>query len=125
MKTALGFLAILAILYTCASTALNLPGPVTLELYDVQDMVYMMDRHLEVDLTSDSSSTVPNTVEYWTQLDLADETRLLVPGARSGDRGRSVEAQNGLLIVRATTIQHLAVRIRLDFARAWIRFLEG
>ena len=127
MKVALTYLAVLAILLLFACASLVFPGRATLEVYDVQDIVYMLDGPSpdEITLAMRSTSTVVNPVEYWTLSDLAEETRCLVPGAGKCAGDRSVQAQNGLLIVRATATQHLAVRARLSLARAWISFVGG
>ena len=126
MKAALSLLASLVILLVLVSAALLLPGQATLEVYDVRDIVYTVGGPWaeEITLSSPTPTTNVNPVEHWTQQDLAEECRSLVPGADKGAQGRSVQAQNGILIVRATAAQHLAVRGRLALARAWISLHE-
>ncbi len=126
MRTALVTLLALIVV---APTALFLPGPVTLELYDVQDIVYTMPDWPSVDISLAGSGTdgmtVGMTVDYHLLTDLADDVRTLVPGSRNRAGGRSVNCQNGLLIVRATPVQHVAVRLALALTRSRIRLLEG
>ena len=111
--------------WVLASTALYLPGRGMLEVYDVQDIVYTMNGPSPADITLATPPTVVNPVAYWKLMDLAEETRLLVPGSGRDAGNRSVQALNGLLIVRATAAQHLAVRVRLALARAWISLTGG
>jgi hypothetical protein len=80
---------------------LHLPTGDHLEFYDVKDLVYTMDNFKMIDL-----NPPPVYADVLiTGMELADQLAPLVPGD-----DRMVEFQNGYLIVRATTLQHLSVR---------------
>ena len=97
--------------------AVRMPGRSTLELHDVQDITYGMSDMPGIDISLAGAPPDVLVIDYWTLEDLAAEVRAGVPC--------SVQAQNGLLIVRATRLQHAAVRLRLAAARAWIHAQEA
>ena len=90
-------------------TALHLPTPPRLELYDVGDLTYSLGGFPGVDI---SLATKPPPI--WeadlmmTGDDLATRLRPLVPGDEA-----TVQFQNGMLIVRGTSLQHLTIRTAL------------
>ncbi len=91
-------------------------GPVTLDLYDVQDITYSINDWPSVDISLTGTGPDLFQVNYLLGSELADSVRPLV---------RDVEFQNGLLIVRARPLGHAAVRTCIAAHRARIRTLEG
>jgi len=90
---------------------LHLPSDRRLELYDVQDLVYNFTGFPSVDISLATSDPVDPIFEVNLIMigsDLASRFQPLVPGSDV-----PVQFQNGLLIVRGTTAQHLAVRAAL------------
>lgn len=102
--------------------AFTLPARVRLELYDVQDLTYSMNDFPGVEI---SLSPAIGESDLMTGEDLAHQILALVPGSWHEGAGRSVQFQNGLLIVRATRAQHAAVRALLAVHRARLSVLES
>ena len=95
--------------------ALLLPTRVKLELYDVQDLTYAMS---DFSSTAISLSPAIEDRDLMTGEDLANDLQAIVPGSWEESAGRTIQFQNGLLIVRATALQQVAVRMRLAVHRA-------
>jgi len=88
--------------------SLFVPTGDRLEFYEVEDLVYTMDSFPRIDL-----NPPPVQVEMLIiGSELADQLGWLVPGS-----DRIVEFGNGMIIVRATTLQHLAVRAAIAARR--------
>jgi hypothetical protein len=95
--------------------ALQVPSNRRLELYDVQDLVYNFSDFPTIDIilaTSDPVEPVFEANLIMLGRDLASRLQPLVP-----DSDVPVQFQNGLLIVRGTMAQHLAVRAALAAQR--------
>ncbi|MBI3854879.1 MAG: hypothetical protein HY293_04230 [Planctomycetes bacterium] len=101
---------ILAFLVLAAYGALRLPSRIHLELYDVQDLTYSM-----ADFGSSAISLAKDKEdrELFTGEDLANRIVALLPGDWNEARGNSIQFQNGVLIVRATSAQQVAIRVIL------------
>ena len=117
MKSVMG---VLGFLILAGAGALHLPTRIRLELYDVQDITYsMVDMPgLEPSLARSPRSADP---ELYIGEDLVNRIRALTPGVWKERDGRSIQFQNGLLIVRGTATQQSFVRVVLAAHRAWIR----
>jgi len=105
-KTVAGIVALLL----SAIATLHLPTNSRLELYEVGDLTYSMDGP-SVDISLATRDPVEPILEVYlifTGEDLVHRLRPLVPGAEE-----LMQFQNGLLIVRGTAMQHLAVRAAL------------
>jgi hypothetical protein len=97
-------------------TALHLPTRPRLELYDVNDLTYSFTDFPTVDISLASRPAIVPILDLdllLTGQELASRLQPLVPGADV-----PVQFQNGLLIVRGTAMQHLAVRGALFAHRA-------
>ncbi|MBI3854920.1 MAG: hypothetical protein HY293_04435 [Planctomycetes bacterium] len=108
-----------SLLLLAAGIGLVLPTGDELALYRVDDLVYMLDSpgvgiSLATTVQLDPIIDVPLMM---VGSDLAENLRLLVPGSRDEETGRTVEFTNGWLAVRATLFQHAAVRAALGAYR--------
>jgi hypothetical protein len=112
-------IALGATLLLAAITALHLPTPTRLELYAANDLVYDLGGGFPgVDISLATEVLLDPIVDVdlmMTGSDLAESLQLLVPGI---GEDRTVGFQNGLLIVRATAIQHAAIQTALIGYRA-------
>jgi hypothetical protein len=100
--------AILAALLAGAIALLYLPGTMRLELYDVGDLTYNLQDFPSVDISLATDPPLDPILDVellQTGMELAEKLQPLAPTADLG-----MIFQNGLLIVRATAIQHVAVR---------------
>jgi len=99
--------AILATLLLGAIALLYLPGAQRLELHDVQDLTYTMDSpRIDISLvTNPPPDPIIEVDLIQTGMELAEKLRVLAPYSDP-----EVIFQNGLLIARATPIQHFAIR---------------
>jgi hypothetical protein len=100
------FLAALALVGLLIA-GLFVPSGDSLEFHTVDDLVYTMDG-FQIDL---HPPPVRVQLEI-TGMELADQLRWLVPGS-----DRTVQFGNGRIIVRATTVRHLAVRAAIAARR--------
>jgi hypothetical protein len=110
-------LAIAALLVLSAFAALLLPAPIHLELYDVGDITYGgEDWGTSISLVT----TAPSDDEdfYFLGEDLSNAIASLIPRSRDASSGSGMQFQNGLLIVRGSAAQQLAVRLCLGVTRA-------
>ena len=92
-------------------TSLHLPSDPRLELYEVQDLVYDLPDFPSVDIslaTKDPVDPILHVDLILLGSELADRLQPLVPGSDV-----PVQFQNGLIIVRGTSAQHVAVRAAL------------
>ena len=111
-------LALLVFLLAAAIGSLLLPTRVRLELYDVQDMTYSL-----ADFGGGVSISLTPCVDLewdycFTGEELANGLRFLTPGLEDEASGRTIQFQNGLIIVRGTAPQHAAIRTCLTVCRA-------
>jgi hypothetical protein len=98
--------------------ALLLPAPHRLELYDVQDLTYTLADAPSVDIRLVGSALSDDEDLCFVGTDLADGLAAVIPGLRNGSSDRTLQFQNGLLIVRGTAAQQLAIRAGLGVIRA-------
>lgn len=104
---------------------LSIPGPVELELYDVDadDLVYKgLGGFPGVDISL-ADKPDPYYPPMMTGMDLAARIEWLLPGSWDGDGDEMVVFYNGLIAVRATPIKQAAVRAILGLHKLRNRVL--
>ena len=106
-----------------AGAAFLLPTGIKLELYDVQDLSCDLAFFPSVDINIASPGIQLDPICDGEELAL--RLQGVVPGPWTERSGRSVQFQNGLLIVRATRTQHAGVDAYLAFRRAQVRLEEA
>jgi hypothetical protein len=117
-------LGIAGALLIFAIAALLLPTRITLELYDVQDITYSLaDFGGGVSISLAGREDPYEDIQFSGE-EVANVLRAIVPGLSDDASGRTIQFQNGLIIVRATAPQHAAVRCCLTVTQAAIASLN-
>ncbi len=103
---------------------LRIPGPLQLELYDVQDLVYGMTDMPGVDI---SLAQKPNPYDpvSMTGMELAERICFLLPGLSDRKADERIVFSNGLVIARTTGIKQAAVHGIIAAHRSYNRFLTA
>jgi hypothetical protein len=109
--------AIVALLLLAAGGGLLLPTGNSLELYDVQDITYSLnDFGGGVDISLAGSDTHEDPICV-TGFELVERLTAIIPGLWGVDDDRTIQFQNGMIIVRATAAQHAVIRSYLALHR--------
>ena len=98
----------LAVVAAAGWLLLRTPGPLTLELYDVQDLTCRFTDMPGVDLPLARNPSDDDPLSL-TGMELAQRIRFLLPGSNDGKGGERIDFSNGLIIARTTGIQQAAV----------------
>jgi hypothetical protein len=114
---------IMPILFMAAWAALYLPGPSTLKLHNVRDLVYGFTDMPGVDISL-AQDPCDRLYLQVIGMELAAKLEWFVPGSSSYSTDRLVVFANGLIIVRATPVQHLAMSAGLATYRAGVHTVE-